>query len=201
LIQEVLISLVGAYGSIGLIAVMIFQTIVAFIPSEAVLVFAGAIMNIFDVILYGGTGLILGSVIAFFIARYGGRPVVVKFIGEKWIDKIDRWIAKHGAKAILLSRVVPVIPFDLISYVSGITKLKFRSYFFATLIGAFPRCLFLAYAGSIAGGVLASLGVSLEIFFLIGVIGVVALMFMERKGYIDELKDIIIDKIMKKFWK
>lgn len=201
MIQEVLISLVGAYGSIGLIAVMIFQTIVAFIPSEAVLVFAGAIMNIFDVILYGGTGLILGSVIAFFIARYGGRPVVVKFIGEKWIDKIDRWIAKHGAKAILLSRVVPVIPFDLISYVSGITKLKFRSYFFATLIGAFPRCLFLAYAGSIAGGVLASLGVSLEIFFLIGVIGVVALMFMERKGYIDELKDIIIDKIMKKFWK
>lgn len=198
LIEGMLVSLVGSYGGVGLVAVMIFQTIVAFIPSEAVLIFAGAVMNIYDVLLYGGIGLIIGSTIAFYISRYGGRTIVVKFVGEKWIDGIDKWVTKHGTKAIVFSRLVPIIPFDLISYVSGVTKLSFRNYFLATLIGAFPRTLFLAYAGSIAGGFLVSLGASLEMIFVIAIAGVAVLMFMERKGYIDALKDIIIKKVMKK---
>ncbi len=102
LIETALIALVETYGNIGLAAVMVIQTIIAPIPSEALLMFAGAIgMNVFDVLIFGGSGLVIGSVIAFFIARRGGRPVVVKIIGERWTDSVDAWVSKNGTKAIL----------------------------------------------------------------------------------------------------
>ena len=190
--------LVATYGNPGLTLVMILQTIIAPIPSEAVLMFAGAIgMNVFDVMLYGGLGTIIGSAFAFFVSRYGGRPIVTKLVGDKWIGRIDGWITKYGRKAIFVSRLLPIVPFDLISYTSGLTSMSFADYFVATSIGALPRCLFLAYAGLLAGDMMRSLGASLEIIFMLGIVGFFAFAYMERKGYIDRLKDIIIGKLVK----
>lgn len=199
LFETALMVLIGTYGKLGLTAFMIIQTIIAIIPSEAVLMFAGAIgMDAFDVLMFGGLGLIIGAVIAFFIARHGGRPVVVRLVGEKWLNTVDAWVSRNGAKAIIVTRLIPIIPFDLISYVSGVTSMSFRSYFIATVIGAIPRCLFLAYAGNIAGGFLVSLGTGIEIVFVLGILGFVALVYLERKGYIDILKDTIIGRFFKK---
>lgn len=197
-----MIALVETYGKIGLAAVMVVQTIIAPIPSEALLMFAGAIgMNIFDVLIFGGSGLIIGSVIAFFIARRGGRSVVVKIIGEKWTDSVDAWVSKNGTKAILFTRLIPVIPFDLISYVSGVTSISFRDYFVATVVGAIPRCLFLAYAGSLVGGLLTSLGAGIEAVFIIGIVGITGILYLEKKGYIGNLENTIIGRVVKKIWK
>lgn len=201
LFETALVALVGTYGNFALTIAMIVQTIIAPIPSEALLLFAGAVMNIFDVLIFGGLGLIIGSVLAFFIARYGGRPIVIKLIGEKWTNNVDVWVSKKGAKAIVFTRLIPVIPFDLISYVSGVTSMSFRTYFVATVIGAIPRCLFLAYAGSIAGGVLVSLGLGIEILITIGVVGLIVVLYLERKGYIGNLENTIIGKVIKKIWK
>ena len=196
-----MIALIESYGYIGLTAVMIIQTLIAPIPSEALLMFAGAVMNPLDAVVFGGIGLIIGSVIAFFIARYGGRPIVVKMIGDKWTGNIDEWVSRNGAKSILFTRIVPIIPFDLISYVSGVTQISFKNYFVATVIGAIPRCLFLVYVGSFAGSILTSFGTSIEIVFAIGVVGFIGLVILERKGYIGNLEDTIIAKLLKKIWK
>jgi len=201
LFETALVALVGAYGKLALTAVMIIQTIIAPIPSEALLMFAGAVMNIWDVLVFGGLGLIIGSVIAFYIARRGGRPIVTKMIGDKWTDNVDSWVSRNGTKAILFTRLIPVIPFDLISYVSGVTSMSFRDYFAATVIGAIPRCLVLAYAGSLAGGILASVGVGIEIVFAIGIVGIIALLYLERKGYIGNLENTIIGRVIKRIWK
>lgn len=197
--ETAMIAMVGTYGKLGLTAFMVVQTIIAIIPSEAVLMFAGAMgMGVIDVAIYGGGGLILGSIIAFFIARHGGRPVVVRIIGDKWTNKVDGWVTKHGMKAILATRLIPIIPFDLVSYVTGVTKMGFPSYLAATVVGAIPRCLFLAYAGSVAGGILTSLGTGLEVVFALGVAGIVAFMYMERKGYLDMVKDTIMEKVVER---
>lgn len=202
LLETALIALIETYGNIGLAAVMIVQTIIAPIPSEALLMFAGAIgMDIFDVLIFGGSGLVIGSVIAFFIARRGGRSVVVKIIGERWTDSVDAWVSKNGTKAILFTRLIPVIPFDLISYVSGVTSIRFRDYFVATVIGAIPRTIFLAYAGSLVGGLLVSLGAGIEIVFIIGIVGLTGILYLEKKGYIGNLENTIIGRVIKKIWK
>ena len=197
--EAILNSVIGSYGKIGLLIVMIIQTIIAPIPSEALLVFSGAIgLKIIDIVIFGGLGTIIGAIIAFYIARIWGKPIITKLIGSKWVDRVDTWIDKNGTKAILFTRLIPIIPFDLISYMSGITKLKFRNYFFATVIGAFPRCLILAIIGISAKGILSFLGIGLEVTLMIGIIGFIVFAYLDNKGYIDILSSNIIKKVIKK---
>jgi len=178
---------------------MIFQTIVAFIPSEAVLMFAGAIgIKLFDIVIFGGIGLIIGAIIAFYIAKIGGKPIIAKLIGEKWINRVDKWVEKNGVKAILLSRLIPVIPFDLISYISGVTSLDFKYYLLATIIGSFPRALMLAAVGVSAKTILNVIGVGLELTIVLGVIGFIILTYLDRKGYLSSFANKIIEKVIKK---
>jgi uncharacterized membrane protein YdjX (TVP38/TMEM64 family) len=180
---------------------MIIQTIIAPIPSEALLVFAGAFFSIYDVLVFGGIGLIVGSVIAFHIARRGGRPVVVKIIGEKWTDVMDDWVSRNGTKAILFTRIVPIIPFDLVSYVSGITPMSFSEYLIATIIGAIPRILLLAYVGGVLGETFVGFGGTLDIVFVVGIIGLTGLAYLDSKGYLGQVEDTIVGKLVKKVWK
>ena len=192
-------SMIQSYGPFGLIFVMIFQTIVAIIPSEAVLMFAGTIgIKIFDIVIFGGLGLIIGSVIAFYIARIGGKPIIAKLIGEKWINRVDKWVEKNGIKAILISRLIPVIPFDLISYISGVTSLDFKYYLLATIIGSFPRTFILAVMGVTAKEILSIIGIGLELTIVLGVIGFIILTYLDRKGYLGSFANKIIEKVIKK---
>jgi len=192
-------QMIAAYGQLGLLFVMVVQTIIAPIPSEALLMFAGAIgVSLVDVTLFGGIGLIIGAVVAFLIARYGGRPLVEKMLGRKWTAVIDTWVSENGARVIFVTRLVPFIPFDLISYISGITSLSFKSYLVATVAGAFPRCLMLAVIGGTAGRILMLLGIGLELMFLIAMVGLVVLLYLDRKGYMGSVERGIIGRIMKR---
>jgi len=199
MIEETLIHIIGTYGLFGLFFVMIVQTIIAPIPSEALLVFAGTLsLGIINIIIFGGTGMVIGAIIAFFIARWGREVIVRKLIGQKWVNRVDRWVEKNGTVAILVSRLVPVIPFDLISYVAGLTSLSFKSYLVATLLGAYPRTLMLAMIGSGVGTALRLLGFTFELIMWIGIVGIVLLILFDRLGYIDKLRDMILKKLIRK---
>jgi uncharacterized membrane protein YdjX (TVP38/TMEM64 family) len=198
LFEALLESLIQSYGPFGLMVVMIIQTIIAPIPSEALLMFSGIIgISLFNIVIFGGIGLIIGSVIAFYVARLGGKPIVIKLIGEKWLNRIDKWVERNGAPAIFFTRLIPIIPFDLISYMAGITKLEFKYYLLATVFGAFPRSLILAVIGVSMKEILALIGVSLELVFTIGIIGFMFLAYFDRKGYLSFIEDRILRKITK----
>jgi len=200
--EAMLTSFIGAYGQIGLFIVMIIQTIIAPISSEALLIFASVIgIQLFDIVLFGGSGLVAGAVIAFYIGRLGGKPIIDKLLGRKWTARVDNWVSEHGTKAILITRLLPFIPFDLISYISGVTSLKARNYFIATALGAFPRTLLLALMGIGAKGFLLWLGIGLELAIFIGIVGFVVIIYMDRKGYIDILERGIIAKVVKNIFK
>jgi len=196
-IEEVLIYLINKYGLIGLFFVMILQTVIAPIPSEALLVFAGTLgLGIINILIFGGTGMLMGAVIAFFAARIGREVLVKKLVGERWINRVDKWVEKNGTVAILISRLIPVIPFDLISYVAGLTNLSFKSYFIATLLGAYPRTLMLAMIGSSFGSVLRLLGFTIELIMLVGVIGIIVFLILDKFGYITRFKDFVVGKLV-----
>ena len=197
MIEEVLIYLINKYGLIGLFFVMILQTVIAPIPSEALLVFAGTLgLGIINILIFGGTGMLMGAVIAFFAARIGREVLVKKLVGERWINRVDKWVEKNGTVAILISRLIPVIPFDLISYVAGLTNLSFKSYFIATLLGAYPRTLMLAMIGSSFGSVLRLLGFTIELIMLVGVIGIIVFLILDKFGYITRFKDFVVGKLV-----
>lgn len=125
----------------------------------------------------GGTGEVAGGVIGFYIARFVGRPVIERWENEatemekkgyepsggrlrRLFDKVviymlgdavliaDRWFTKYGFWAILAARLIPLILFDAVSYGAGLTKIKFRSYIFPTIIGGYPRAFLYCFLGA-----------------------------------------------------
>lgn len=191
--------MIQSYGPIGLLITMIIQTIIAPIPSEALLIFSGTIgITVINVVIFGGIGSIIGAIIAFYISRIGREPIIAKLVGKKWLGRVDSWVERNGVTAIFVARLVPIIPFDLISYVAGITSLSFKHYFVATVLGAFPRCLLLAVFGKTFGSALKLMGFTLELTFLLFILGVVVFIILEKIGFIDKIEELIIKFILKR---
>jgi uncharacterized membrane protein YdjX (TVP38/TMEM64 family) len=188
----------STYGYIGLFLLMILQTILVIIPSEAVIALSGALgLDMTRVIISITAGLIAGATIAFFISRHFGRRIALKLLGKEWIDEIDEWIDANGMKAILIARIVPLIPFDLISYVSGLTKIDFKKYLLATCIGMIPRTIFLLYLGNTAGSILRLIGFGIDFVFFFGIVGITLIIYLERKGCLKRIRSFVLEKVIK----
>jgi uncharacterized membrane protein YdjX (TVP38/TMEM64 family) len=83
-----------------------------------------------------------GAIISFYFARTLGSNWLKKKLSSN--GKIDRWqkkIKEKGFYFIFVLRVIPIVNFDFVSYLAGISRLKFRPYIFATLLGVLPGTL------------------------------------------------------------
>ena len=146
-IMDFLDWLMHFLGLLGYFLVLVLQAIIAPIPSEATLMLGGWSYGFFLGGLVGWLGTTTGSVITFFISRKGGRPIVVKLVGEKSVSFADKWFERWGGWAVLFGRLIPFIPFDAISYGAGLTKIDFRSFIIASTLGGIPRSFFYAWLG------------------------------------------------------
>ncbi len=196
---ENLISyLIQTYGYLGLFILMIFQTIFVVIPSEAVVTLSGALgLDITKIIIVGVLGLLAGAIIAFYISRYFGRKIVIKIIGKEWVNEVDEWINEHGFKAVTIARLIPLVPFDLISYVAGLTSIDFKKYLIATIIGMVPRVVFLVFVGNTAKTVLSIIGIGIDLIIIMGLVGIILIIYLDRKGYLRFLRNRVLKKIVK----
>jgi uncharacterized membrane protein YdjX (TVP38/TMEM64 family) len=137
----------GIVGIYLFIAIMGVQGLFVPLPSELVLLATGMIWGWFLGGLMGIIGSMAAAILCFYVSRYGGRPLVEKFVGEKAIDIADEFIRKHGIKAIIITRFIPFIPFDVISYTSGLVDIDLKKYSIGTLAGSSFRAFFYATLG------------------------------------------------------
>ncbi len=126
---------------------MIVQALAIPIPSEFVLLCGGAAFGLLSGWLVGTLGSVVAALIGFYISRKGGRSVALRFVGERGIEFADNWFNRWGVWAVLLGRIAPFIPFDVISYSAGLTQMKLRSFIVPTVIGTLPRAFFYAFLG------------------------------------------------------
>lgn len=118
------------------------------------ILFPAAILSASAGVIWGLKGLIylliaanISAMLEFFIARYFAREAVEKLIRGK-ISNLDEKIERHGFLTVLLVRLIPNVAWDIQNLGLGITKVKFRDYFFATLIGIIPGSFALVYFGA-----------------------------------------------------
>ena len=130
-----------------LFVAMIVQALAIPIPSEFVLICGGAAFGLLSGWLVGALGSVVAAFIGFYISRKGGRSVALRFVGYRGIEFADNWFNRWGVWAVLLGRVAPFIPFDVISYSAGLTQMKLRSFIVPTVIGTLPRAFFYAFLG------------------------------------------------------
>ncbi len=145
------IQALGFWGIFLFIGIMAIQGLLIPIPSEIVLLATGMIWGIYAGGVMGIMGSMAAGLLCFYISKKGGRPLAEKFVGKKAINMADNFIEKYGIWAILISRMLPFIAFDPISYASGLVEMDTKKYTLGTLIGAIPRALFFAWLGSLFG--------------------------------------------------
>ncbi|MFS1514849.1 TVP38/TMEM64 family protein [Chengkuizengella sp. SCS-71B] len=97
--------------------------------------------------LYDLIGATLGACLAFVIARSLGRETIERWLGDK-MKKMDDISEEKGFRTILFFRLVPLVPFDVINYGAGLSKVKLKDYALATLIGIIPGAFAYNYLGA-----------------------------------------------------
>ena len=80
-----------------------------------------------------------------------------KIVGNEKFKAIDEAVGTEGWKIVLLTRLSPIFPFNLLNYAFGLTKVSLKHYFFASWVGMIPGTIMYVYVGSLAGD-LAKLG-------------------------------------------
>ncbi|MBS3105553.1 DedA family protein [Candidatus Woesearchaeota archaeon] len=147
---------ISAGGYFGLFMLMALESMIAPVPSEVVMPFAGYLVlqgrfNFWIAVLVSGLGSVFGSLASYYIGDYLGRPFVMKFgkyllLEEEHLEWTEKWFKKQGEKTIFISRFVPVVR-HLISIPAGIAKMSLQKFTIYTFVGATIWNLILLYAG------------------------------------------------------
>lgn len=141
----------GAWGPLLFIAIYIVASVL-FIPASVLTLGAGALFGIVRGSLYVIIGATLGATAAFLVGRYLARDSVARRIeANPKFKAIDEAVGREGGKIVLLTRLSPIFPFNLLNYAFGVTKVGLRSYFVASALGMIPGTIMYVYIGSLAG--------------------------------------------------
>ncbi|MBD1900537.1 TVP38/TMEM64 family protein [Trichocoleus sp. DQ-A3] len=157
-VQELLKSALAWIDSLGFWAPVTFILIyilatVLFIPGSILTLGAGVVFGVILGSTYVFIGATLGATAAFLVGRYLARGWVSKQIeNNPKFEVIDQAVAEEGFKIVLLTRLSPIFPFNLLNYSFGITQVSLKDYFLAS-IGMIPGTIMYVYIGSLAGSI------------------------------------------------
>jgi len=151
---------VRSFGALGPVVYVLGYTVamVAGLPASLLTLAAGALFGLWAGTLWALLGATLGATAAFLVARYVARGMVEKRVArEPRFAAIDRAIAEDGRRIVFLLRLSPVVPFTLLNYLLGVTRVRFTD-FLAGSVGMLPGTVLYVYSGKVAGDVAAATG-------------------------------------------
>lgn len=168
--------------AIGFLLTYILATMVA-APSTIFFILGGVLFGP----LLGTVLVILGATLgasgAFLITRYLARDFVARLIHTKpWFKKIDIGVRNEGIYFVIFLRLVPFFPFNGVNFAIGLTHIRFRDFFFGTLIGIAPVSFVIVSAAAHASATLAN-GLSPEFYYSMALLGLLALTPVAYRRY------------------
>ena len=149
------IALVGVRFAIAPIVFILIYIIatVAFLPGSILTLGAGVVFGIVQGSIYVFIGATIGATLAFLVGRYLARGWISKKIaGDRKFSAIDRAVGQEGFKIVLLTRLSPIFPFNLLNYSLGVTGVSLKDYVLAS-VGMIPGTIMYVYIGSLAGSI------------------------------------------------
>ncbi len=147
----------GALGPAAFILGYVAAT-VAFIPGAVLTLAAGAVFGLGPGVVYVMIGATAGASLAFLLARSVAREAIARRLaGNPRFAAIDRAVGREGFRIVLLLRLSPVFPFNMLNYGLGLTNVRFADYALAS-IGMLPGSLLYTYSGFLAGDVVRLAG-------------------------------------------
>jgi len=151
-----IIAVISKTGYLGVLLLMAIESACIPLPSEIIMPFAGYLVytghfSLVWAATAGAIGCNVGSVIAYEIGCYGGRPLVERygshiFLGRRELERAERFFARFGAAAVFIGRLLPVIR-TFIALPAGIARMPRLRFHIYTFAGSWPWCFGLAWVG------------------------------------------------------
>src|SRR5467141_2778741 len=193
-VSAFIVATISTLGYSGIVLLKAIESACIPLPSEIIMPFAGYLvstghMNIWGVGLAGAVGCVLGSLIAYGVGSYGGRPFIEKYgryvlVSRHDLDIADRWFARYGEIIIFTSRLLPAIR-TFIAFPAGVARMNIKRFIIYTFAGSLPWCLGLAYVGQKLGEQWETNPMLKTFFhrfdFVIGIVGVLAVAWWVRR--------------------
>ena len=141
-----LIASWGVWGVAGSIALMVAHSFLPF-PAEVIALANGMVYGPLWGAVITWVGAMLGGSAAFGLTRLIGRPLVQRLLSPRQQERLATWSHERGGVALLLSRLIPVIAFNLINYAAALTEISWWTFLWATALGILPFTILLAIVG------------------------------------------------------
>ena len=158
-------ALYGAVGYLGVMVAMAIESAMVPLPSELILPYAGFLVHdptqiepltggpwdFWIVVIVGTIGNTLGSLVAYAIGAYGGRPFLERWgryllIRPHEIEIADHFFARWGNATVFVGRLLPIVR-TFISFPAGVTRMPLSKFVLYSTLGALPWSILLAWAG------------------------------------------------------
>jgi len=137
----------GPWGPAAVVALMVVHCFVPF-PAEILALCAGAAFGTAAGTALIWLGAMLGAALSFGLARALGRTAVERFLSARSRRRLDGWTVDHGASTLLISRLIPVIAFNLINYAAGLTRVGWWTFLWTTAVGILPITVLVVHMGA-----------------------------------------------------
>ena len=168
----------GVLGPVIVILICIVAAITSVIPSFLVVFATTTIYGWVYSAIITWFGYTVGAGACFLIARYLGRDFVEKLSSKGQLNKLDKFLGDEGFKSILIARLLPFIPFNLTSYLAGVTSISFKDFMLGTAIGQIPGTIVFAALGQFFTGSIKYAFIGITLF-----IAIVLIIGMAKKRY------------------
>jgi len=133
------------------IFIVLYTLIAIFIPSTPLMAIAGVLFGFKYGLLYTTIGGILSSVLVFFIARKLGKEWAENILEHRYLkplEKYNRRLESGGVWDLIVLRIMPIMPFNALNILMGVSRIKTADYVIGTLLGLVPSNIVVVYFGS-----------------------------------------------------
>ncbi len=137
----------GAWGPLLILGLALIHAVV-FFPAEIVDAAAGYAYGFFPALALTMTGWLLSGLLCFAIGGSVARPLLDRWLGEERFERIEVMIERGGPTLLLAMRLIPILPFSIVSYAAGAARVPTWRFLWTTAVGYLPITAISVYFGT-----------------------------------------------------
>ena len=171
-IHHLLATIQGA-GALGIGIAILLMAILCIIPvpSEALIFVYMGIYGVGWGLFYSWVGAVIGAVVAMYLTRFFGQPLVKRFLSVERQVQVNEWVAKRGTLGLFALRFAPFVPYHALNYVAGLLDVKLWPFVWTTALGIVPFDLAM-------GGLFFGISKGLVVWLAFGILAIAVLVFL-----------------------
>jgi len=136
----------GKFSAVIFVLIYSLKPIFIILPSSLLSILAGSIFGPYEAFILSMISCYLSGTLGFFLSKALGKSFVHKLLRGKAVS-LDSNAEKHGFKIMFVMRLSTLFPYDPLSYAAGLTKMKYRDFILASLLGIAPEMLAYSFMG------------------------------------------------------